>query len=246
MSFLKVNHILDSSSVQGPGKRFTVWVQGCSLHCHGCQNTDTWDQFKSTLELVQKTIKFKNIFLCTGYKFNLIIGHDVFHEILDYVDIICSGPFDESKICRSKWKGSDNQEVRYITDRGKELLKLPVYKTEYRIDKTTGNTLVTANKHFFVFELKIMEITEIRISISDDRKIKAYASITLDDLLVIHGIKILDGRKGVFIAMPSKRSGEKFKDIVHPLNTDFRNQIQEKILSKYTKMIQEESVCQIN
>jgi stage V sporulation protein G len=103
-----------------------------------------------------------------------------------------------------------------------------------------------ANKHFFVFELKIMEITEIRISISDDRKIKAYASITLDDLLVIHGIKILDGRKGVFIAMPSKRSGEKFKDIVHPLNTDFRNQIQEKILSKYTKMIQEESVCQIN
>jgi anaerobic ribonucleoside-triphosphate reductase activating protein len=176
MSFLKVNHILDSSSVQGPGKRFTVWVQGCSLHCHGCQNTDTWDfslgtsilvqdlvekikiskvdgltitggepldQFKSTLELVQKTIKFKNIFLCTGYKFNLIIGHDVFHEILDYVDIICSGPFDESKICRSKWKGSDNQEVRYITDRGKELLKLPVYKTEYRIDKTTGNTLVT-------------------------------------------------------------------------------------------------------
>lgn len=89
-----------------------------------------------------------------------------------------------------------------------------------------------------------MEITEVRVSISDDRKIKAYASITLDNLLVIHGIKILDGKKGAFIAMPSRRSGEKFKDIVHPLNTDFRNQIQNKVLSTYTNMIQGET-CQM-
>jgi len=85
-----------------------------------------------------------------------------------------------------------------------------------------------------------MEITEVRVSVSDDRKIKAYASITLDNLLVIHGIKVLDGKKGVFMAMPSKRSGEKFKDIVHPLNTDFRKQIQDRVLSEYAKMTQEE------
>ena len=87
-----------------------------------------------------------------------------------------------------------------------------------------------------------MEVTEVRVSVSDDRKIKAYASITLDNLLVVHGIKILDGKKGRFIAMPSKRSGDKFKDIVHPLNTDFRKQIQDKILSTYTNLIQED-VC---
>jgi anaerobic ribonucleoside-triphosphate reductase activating protein len=176
MSFLKVNHILESSSVQGPGKRFTIWVQGCSLHCHGCQNIDTWDfdlgtsilvqdlvervktakvdgltitggepldQFKPTFELAQKNFKLTSVFLCTGYNFKQIIGHNIFYEILNYVDIVCSGPFDESKICRSQWKGSSNQEVKYLTERGKELLKLPVYKTEYRIDKTTGNTLVT-------------------------------------------------------------------------------------------------------
>jgi stage V sporulation protein G len=78
-----------------------------------------------------------------------------------------------------------------------------------------------------------MEITEVRVSISDDKKIKAYASVTFDGALVVHGIKILDGKKGIFIAMPSKRSGDKFKDLVHPLNSEFRKTIQDKILSTY-------------
>lgn len=84
-----------------------------------------------------------------------------------------------------------------------------------------------------------MEITEVRISTSNDR-IKAFVSITFDNLLVIHGIKILDGKKGVFIAMPSKRSGEKFKDLVHPLNTEFRKHIQDTILNKYNKILKGE------
>ena len=84
-----------------------------------------------------------------------------------------------------------------------------------------------------------MEITEVRISISNDR-VKAYASITFDNLLVVHGIKILDGKKGIFVAMPSKCSGDKFKDLVHPLNTEFRKLIQDKILSEYEKVSKEE------
>ena len=84
-----------------------------------------------------------------------------------------------------------------------------------------------------------MEITEVRISISNDR-VKAYASITFDNLLVVHGIKILDGKKGVFVAMPSKRSGDKFKDLVHPLNTEFRKHIQETILNEYQKSLKGE------
>jgi len=84
-----------------------------------------------------------------------------------------------------------------------------------------------------------MEITEIRVIISNDLKLKAFVNITIDALLVIHGIKILDGKKGLFVAMPSKKSGEKFKDIVHPINTEFRKYIQEKILLEYSKRIKE-------
>lgn len=90
-----------------------------------------------------------------------------------------------------------------------------------------------------------MEITEVRVFSSDDRKIKAYASITFDDIFVVHGIKILDGKKGSFIAMPSKYSNEKFKDIVHPLKTEFRKQIQDRILCEYNKITKEE-LCQMN
>lgn len=85
-----------------------------------------------------------------------------------------------------------------------------------------------------------MEITEVRVSISDDKKIKAYASVTFDNVLVIHGIKILDGKKGIFVAMPSKRVGDKFKDLVHPLNTAFRKIVQEKILLEFEKISREE------
>lgn len=84
-----------------------------------------------------------------------------------------------------------------------------------------------------------MEITEVRVSPSNDKKVKAFVSITFDDILVIHGIKVLDGVKGIFVAMPSKRSGEKFKDLVHPLNTEFRKIIQEKILTEYEKISKE-------
>lgn len=84
-----------------------------------------------------------------------------------------------------------------------------------------------------------MEITEVRVSPSNDKKVKAFVSITFDDVLVIHGIKVLDGIKGIFVAMPSKRSGDKFKDLVHPLNTEFRKTIQEKILTEYEKISKE-------
>ncbi|MDD5650101.1 MAG: septation protein SpoVG family protein [Candidatus Nanoarchaeia archaeon] len=89
-----------------------------------------------------------------------------------------------------------------------------------------------------------MEITEVRVTISDDKKVRAYVSITLDDILVVHGIKILDGKKGIFIAMPSKRVGDKFKDLVHPLNTDFRKNIQHRILSEFEKI--KEDTCKTN
>lgn len=81
-----------------------------------------------------------------------------------------------------------------------------------------------------------MDITEVRIKkIEGEGKLRGYASVTFDDVFVVHNIKIIDGDEGMFIAMPNRRvrTGE-FKDIAHPLNTDFRTAIQGKILNAYT------------
>ncbi|MGL4366817.1 MAG: septation regulator SpoVG [Brevinemataceae bacterium] len=81
-----------------------------------------------------------------------------------------------------------------------------------------------------------MEITDIRIKKveSEANKLQAYASVTFDDSFVIHNIKIIDGREGLFIAMPSRktRSGE-LKDVAHPINSEFRDRIQSAILEAY-------------
>jgi stage V sporulation protein G len=81
----------------------------------------------------------------------------------------------------------------------------------------------------------VMEITDIRIRKMDgDSKMKAIASITIDEEFVIHDIKVVDGEKGLFIAMPSKKTAEgEYRDIAHPIKTDTRNRIQTMILDKY-------------
>ena len=77
-----------------------------------------------------------------------------------------------------------------------------------------------------------MQITELRIH--NDEKLRAYVTVTLDECLVIHGVKIIEGQNGLFIAMPSKKSSNgSFKDIVHPITTDFRNELQKKIIEEY-------------
>ena len=80
-----------------------------------------------------------------------------------------------------------------------------------------------------------MDITDIRIRKMDgDSKMKAIASITIDEEFVIHDIKVVDGEKGLFIAMPSKKTSEgEYRDIAHPIRTDTRNRIQTMILDKY-------------
>lgn len=81
-----------------------------------------------------------------------------------------------------------------------------------------------------------MNITDIRVRLvtKEDSKLKAVASFTIDNAFVVHDVKIIEGANGNFIAMPSKQapSGE-YKDIVHPLNTETREQISSAILSAY-------------
>lgn len=80
-----------------------------------------------------------------------------------------------------------------------------------------------------------MQITDVRIrKIEKEGKMKAVVSITLDEEFVIHDIKIIEGDKGLFIAMPSRRSSEgDFKDIAHPIRSATRSQMQKIIIDKY-------------
>ncbi len=80
-----------------------------------------------------------------------------------------------------------------------------------------------------------MDITDIRIrKVSSEGKLKAYVTVTFDDCFVIHNVKIIEGKAGVFIAMPSRktRAGE-YKDVAHPIHPEFRSRLQDEILKCY-------------
>ena len=80
-----------------------------------------------------------------------------------------------------------------------------------------------------------MEITDIRVrKVVGEGKLKAYVTVTFDDCFVVHNVKIIEGKSGVFIAMPSRktRAGE-YKDVAHPIFPEFRSKLQKQILEKY-------------
>ena len=81
-----------------------------------------------------------------------------------------------------------------------------------------------------------MKITEVRVSLRDDAKLKAFASITLDDSFVIRGLKIIEGKTGTFVAMPSRRRKDgEYQDIAHPINNEAREEMERIILAEYRK-----------
>ena len=89
-----------------------------------------------------------------------------------------------------------------------------------------------------------MEITDIRIRrMNSDGKMKAVLSVTFDDALVIHDIKVIEGQEKMFIAMPSRKTPEgEFKDIAHPINAQMRDLLQKSIIEKFETMASEENV----
>lgn len=86
-----------------------------------------------------------------------------------------------------------------------------------------------------------MQITDVRVrKIAKEGKMKAVVSMTLDNEFVVHDIKVIDGDKGLFIAMPSRRAGDgEFRDIAHPINSETRDMIQKVILEKYALAVAE-------
>ena len=83
-----------------------------------------------------------------------------------------------------------------------------------------------------------MQITDVRVrKVTKEGKMKAVVSITLDNEFVVHDIKVIEGEKGLFIAMPSRKASDgEYRDIAHPINSETRGKIQELILSEYQKV----------
>ncbi len=91
-----------------------------------------------------------------------------------------------------------------------------------------------------------MQITELRIrKVEDEGKLRAYVTVTFDNCFVIHNVKIIEGKTGLFIAMPSRRTATgEYKDVAHPISPEFRNELQDKILSEYNAGHIEEGTSQ--
>ncbi len=79
-----------------------------------------------------------------------------------------------------------------------------------------------------------MEITEIKVyPVKDSGRLKAYATMVLDGCFIIRDLKIIEGDKGLFVSMPSRRRKDGFRDIVHPLNSGTRTKIEDLIIAEY-------------
>lgn len=87
-----------------------------------------------------------------------------------------------------------------------------------------------------------MEVTDVRLRrVETDGRMRAIASITLDNEFVVHDIRVIDGNAGLFVAMPSKRTPDgEFRDIAHPINSSTRSKIQESVLVAYADSSKEE------
>lgn len=89
-----------------------------------------------------------------------------------------------------------------------------------------------------------MEITDVRVrKITKEGNMKAIVSITMDDEFVVHDIKVIEGEKGLFIAMPSSRRANdgEYRDIAHPINQEARERIQDRIISAYKEALNREN-----
>jgi len=85
-----------------------------------------------------------------------------------------------------------------------------------------------------------MNITDVKVFIRESNQLKAFVNIVIDDAFIIRNIKVIEGKSGLFVAMPSRRVGNgEYRDIAHPINTETRNMIEKIIIDKYKEVLQE-------
>jgi len=89
-----------------------------------------------------------------------------------------------------------------------------------------------------------MEVTDVRLRrVNTEGRMRAIASITIDNEFVVHDIRVIDGNNGMFVAMPSKRTPDgEFRDIAHPISSATREKIQMAVLAEYERVGEEEEV----
>jgi stage V sporulation protein G len=86
-----------------------------------------------------------------------------------------------------------------------------------------------------------MEITEIRIKLKDDGKLRAFARLTFDDCFVVRGLKVIEGSNGMFVAMPSRKKPDgTFQDVAHPITNEMRQIIEKRVLEEYQQELEKE------
>jgi stage V sporulation protein G len=86
-----------------------------------------------------------------------------------------------------------------------------------------------------------MEFTEVRVTLRDEPRLKAFVNVTFDDDFVIRGMKVIEGRKGLFVAMPSRKGKDgTFRDIAHPINNTMRKRLEKVVLDEYYNKCEEE------
>jgi stage V sporulation protein G len=86
-----------------------------------------------------------------------------------------------------------------------------------------------------------MEFTEVRVTLRDEPRLKAFVNVTFDDDFVIRGMKVIEGRKGLFVAMPSRKGKDgTFRDIAHPINNNMRKRLEKVVLDEYYNKCEEE------
>ena len=92
-----------------------------------------------------------------------------------------------------------------------------------------------------------MEITEIRISMRNEDKLKAFVNVTFDNAFVIRGLKIINGKKGFFVSMPARRRPDgTYQDMAHPVNAEVRRELENRILEAYQSQLRDAEAAKTN
>lgn len=86
-----------------------------------------------------------------------------------------------------------------------------------------------------------MEITEIRIHLRSEERLKAFATVTFDSTFVVHNMKVVNGNKGLMVCMPSRKIKDgTYKDIAHPISNEFRSKLESAVIKEYEKALKQQ------